>query len=220
MAIDVTNANISVAISKEGKIISYQEALNSRDQSKFLPHFVNQSLENAKIEFDDLNYLIVTSGPGGFTGLRVGLAFAHSLSVVKPQIKIYAVSNFEVYAFRASQQIKIFHQNIVILQAFRKAFAIKIFSKSIDEPFKIIYETQLQEFFQSLISQNPNFIRIVSGNAMKKSWDIICDIKSLIFLPRFPFIRASYVCKLAEKKILQKAKFLNLDPIYCKLPNL
>lgn len=42
---------------------------------------IEEVMEDAGISFSDLDLLAVTTGPGGFTGLRIGLATARGLSL-------------------------------------------------------------------------------------------------------------------------------------------
>lgn len=46
------------------------------DSARLLPIAVESGLETCKIQAKDISGIVVTTGPGSFTGLRVGLAYA------------------------------------------------------------------------------------------------------------------------------------------------
>ncbi len=218
LSVDTTNKNISAAISKGEKILSYVERLNCQDHSQMIVSIVETTLKNASLNYTNIHYLVITNGPGGFTSLRVGIAFAKAIKLFSNNIKLGAVSNFDVHAFRASQQITKFNKNIVILNGTRGSFFIEIFAPKEKIFSGSIYENHLEEFIKSLINKNPKDIIIISGNAVQKSWNLLKNISSLIFLPRFHFIRAVYICKLSQYKISHSEKFQSLEPIYSKPP--
>lgn len=76
LAIDTTDWNTSVALWENGEELSFQEKAAERDQAALLPQLVQEVIDHTKIDF-----ILVNRGPGSFTGIRVGLAFAKGLSL-------------------------------------------------------------------------------------------------------------------------------------------
>lgn len=68
------------------------EMSNDARHSKFLLPKIEGLLADAGASFTDLDGVVVGTGPGGFTGLRIGLAVAQGLSLAH-QIPIYPVSS-------------------------------------------------------------------------------------------------------------------------------
>ena len=78
--------------------LQFNEALwamemdNDAHHSKVLLPKIEALLADAGASFADLEGVVVGTGPGGFTGLRIGLAVAQGLSLAH-QIPIYPVSS-------------------------------------------------------------------------------------------------------------------------------
>ena len=70
-----------------------------RGQSERLVPMVQAAMAAARLLWSDLQALAVTSGPGGFTGVRIGLAAAQGLALAW-DLPVIAVSAFAVLAGR------------------------------------------------------------------------------------------------------------------------
>lgn len=79
LSIDTKNQKkITVALKKEGKMVASLDDENERGSEVLLPLIV-KLLGFQKIGFGDLTGIEVETGPGSFTGLRVGASVAQAL---------------------------------------------------------------------------------------------------------------------------------------------
>lgn len=76
LALDTTAWACSVALWEEGRELAFEEEKTERAQAAILPALVKKVIATHKIDL-----LLVNIGPGSFTGIRVGLAFAKGLSL-------------------------------------------------------------------------------------------------------------------------------------------
>ena len=98
--IETSTKNCSVAISSDYNLIAFKE-LNSENysHSENLHVFINDILEQAKIDINDLNGVVIGKGPGSYTGLRIGTACAKGLCY-SLEIPLISINSLEIMAER------------------------------------------------------------------------------------------------------------------------
>ena len=91
----------SVALSKDGSIVALKESLSDEfSHSENLTVFIQTVIKEAGLELKDLSAISVTSGPGSYTGLRIGVSTAKGLcySLGKPLIAIDSLISLALLA--------------------------------------------------------------------------------------------------------------------------
>lgn len=96
LAVDATGDALSVALESEGKVLTARRGAKTKHDESLLPA-VESLLKRAKLKWEDLDAVAVPSGPGRFTGIRIGMAFAAVLSM-KLKIPALALSRLEAAA--------------------------------------------------------------------------------------------------------------------------
>jgi len=81
LAVDTALGACSVAILMDGAVLAHRFQEMTRGHAEALAPMVDEIMRQAGIGFDALDRLAVTTGPGTFTGQRVGLAFMRGLRV-------------------------------------------------------------------------------------------------------------------------------------------
>ena len=74
------------------------EKIGNRIHSEKLPEFINQSLQKSNLKINDLDAIAVSSGPGSYTGLRIGMSFAKGLAFGSG-IQLFAINTIESISF-------------------------------------------------------------------------------------------------------------------------
>jgi tRNA threonylcarbamoyladenosine biosynthesis protein TsaB len=82
LALDTTTRAGSVAVTRDLEVLAVVEGDASRTHGERLPGEMAAALERASVAAGDLDLLVVASGPGAFTGLRIGLAAIQGLAMV------------------------------------------------------------------------------------------------------------------------------------------
>jgi tRNA threonylcarbamoyladenosine biosynthesis protein TsaB len=97
LSLDTTTRTGSVALLRGGTIVSEQGGDPLRDQAERLPADLAAILERAGVALGDVDAFAVATGPGSFTGLRVGIATMQGLAMAtgKP---LTGVSAFDALA--------------------------------------------------------------------------------------------------------------------------
>lgn len=80
----------SVAIARDGELISLRESDEGRDHARQVAVFVDEHLKENDLRPEELDAVAVGKGPGSYTGLRIGVSFAKGLcyGIQKPLVAI------------------------------------------------------------------------------------------------------------------------------------
>lgn len=79
LCIETSTDVCSVALARDGQIIALAESAGGRDHSRLVGVYVGQVLRDAGAVPTDLSAVSVSSGPGSYTGLRIGVSLAKGL---------------------------------------------------------------------------------------------------------------------------------------------
>jgi len=101
LGIDTCEVRGSVAVRKDGVLVSVQRHESAEDYSSWLLPAVDRGLAAARTRLRDVQLLAVASGPGSFTGVRVGLTAVKAWAELFG-IKVVGVSRLEVMARQVS----------------------------------------------------------------------------------------------------------------------
>jgi tRNA threonylcarbamoyladenosine biosynthesis protein TsaB len=85
LAIDTAGPNCAAALARadvgESVILSHREERIGRGHAERLMPLIDAVLQEARASYADLERIAVTTGPGSFTGVRVGVAVARGLAL-------------------------------------------------------------------------------------------------------------------------------------------
>jgi len=81
LAIDTSLDACAVAIARDGIVLAALSETMNRGQAERLAPMVREAAEAAGVAFKQIDRIAATTGPGSFTGVRVGLSFARALAL-------------------------------------------------------------------------------------------------------------------------------------------
>lgn len=97
LLIDSANQPLSVALMQEGHVLITHTTTIKRNHSVQLMPLIEWLLQQARLKPKDLDEIIVTEGPGSYTGLRIGVTTAKTLAYTL-NIQLYGVSSLKAIA--------------------------------------------------------------------------------------------------------------------------
>lgn len=96
LLLDSSNTKLAVGIAKDDILLDkiYYDAWQR--QSEFMIQEINNILSRNKILPSQISEIIVTDGPGSYTGVRISLTIAKVVGVLNENVKIYLLSSLEI----------------------------------------------------------------------------------------------------------------------------
>jgi len=180
LCIESSSSACSVAISKDGVLLGVEEENASFSHAEHLHIFIKKLLAKYSIAFSELSAVAVSTGPGSYTGLRIGVSAAKGICFVK-EIPLVSVSSLEGFARHIIQQGKFETTDI----------------------FCPIIDARRMEVYFALYSQNGKEIQAAKNSIVDESFaEQFSKYKTIYF-----FGDGSEKCK-AILSVLPNAKFI------------
>jgi len=211
MGIDSSTPQSSVALLKDGRVLGQAENCENLTFSDKVLSLVDKVLTKSGTRFEDVDGLCLTTGPGSFTGLRVGASLLKGLVLAtsKPFVKI---DTLEATALRA---MPINNKICAILDAKKKEVYTACFKPSGETlerltPDRAVTPYQLCEE----ITEPTVFI----GSGLDSYGVLLASQLRKNFLPTHkttPFTVAACAARLAEK-YFETDKCFNLSELNIK----
>lgn len=89
--IDTSHSLLAVGLVEDGKIIHSRQEVVQKKQSEYLLFYVDELMKEAQWKPKDLDRLVITDGPGSYTGMRIGITFAKTLALTHPTMEVFTV---------------------------------------------------------------------------------------------------------------------------------
>lgn len=101
LCIDTCGLKYSVAVLRNEVILREFVSQNDHMQCEELIMKIEEILADLHIVYSDFSIVAVTSGPGSFNGVRIGMSAAYGISIAQ-NIEIACVSTLHVMAYKAN----------------------------------------------------------------------------------------------------------------------
>jgi tRNA threonylcarbamoyladenosine biosynthesis protein TsaB len=99
LAVDTATRTGSVAVLEDDTVVVEVQVTNSETHAKRLMSAVDSTLRMARMEMGDLDGFAVTTGPGSFTGLRIGISAVKGFSFATGR-PVAGVSTLDALAYQ------------------------------------------------------------------------------------------------------------------------
>jgi len=115
LAIDTSTRNLKLAMRFGGDRLVKSEEVVEQSHGRIIFKKIDNLLQSSALDRNQIEAVVVSIGPGSFTGLRIGLAVAKGLAVGL-SIPVVGVNLFELAAFRYRNA----DEPIMVLTPFRR----------------------------------------------------------------------------------------------------
>ncbi len=214
LAIESSGPICSVALHQDGLLLDCIESDEPNIHGKKLAVFIKELIESNKLNFETLDAIAISEGPGSYTGLRIGVSLAKGLCYAK-NIPLIAIDTLQALAWAILQcQSKPLPENSVLMPMI-DARRMEVYTASFDTQLTKINKTVpliLDEEFYADLTQ-PTFM---AGNGSLKVKSSMAN-GPLVIVPEVNF-SAKHLGWLAYQKFKNNV-FENVayfEPVYLK----
>ncbi|MCH3984682.1 MAG: tRNA (adenosine(37)-N6)-threonylcarbamoyltransferase complex dimerization subunit type 1 TsaB [Prevotella sp.] len=213
--IETSTKSCSVAVSDDGKVIFNDEDHSGSNHNIKLGIFVDEALSFTDNHAIPLDAVAVSSGPGSYTGLRIGTSMAKGVCYGRG-VKLLGIPTLEILCVPVLLQEMIPEENALLvpmLDARRMEVYSQIFDRSLKEVRKIQANVVTSDTYKEYLDKRPVYF---FGDGASKCMDIIHHPNAHLIKNIEPL--AKNMLPLAEKRIAEQ-KFEDVAyfvPFYLK----
>lgn len=191
LLLDSANRDLNVGLAKDNQIIDRISYQAWQRQSELMAVEVDAILKRNNISAKDIGEVVVTIGPGSYTGIRIALTIAKTLAFAL-DIKIFAVSS-------------------LISQKVPNQPTISVINARSNRSYVAIYDGDGQVLVIEKVWPNDELIAWIKGNA---DFIVSGDAKYLGIDAYQPSVLDGML--EAKKKSIPVENILTLKPVYLK----
>lgn len=213
LAIDTSGPVCGVAVAEDTRILSEMTVLNKRTHSANLMPMIENVLQSAGMKLADIDRIAAVTGPGSFTGIRIGISTVKGLAhgANKPCV---AVDALEALA----NGVGTFDGVVCPIQDAR---AGQVYGAAFQNGQRVMEDSaiRLEEYVKALSTLGNRFLFTGDGVEVHHSHLIELLGDRACFAPaHLSFLRPATVAWLAMKSE-ESLNYLALMPYYLRPPN-
>ena len=114
ISIETSTSYLSLTLLNTESILSHISIPIKNELSEIIVPTIKMFLKDNSISFDDISFLAVGCGPGGFTGIRAIISTALGITISKSHIKSIGINSLAGLAMSALQEAKTLKVKYVI----------------------------------------------------------------------------------------------------------
>lgn len=104
LAIETSTSVCSVALFKNAELLDYAESFDDNSHSSILTLHIQHIVKACGVDIQSIDAIALSSGPGSYTGLRIGASVAKGLCFAN-SIKLLAIDTLESLAHHCAAKI-------------------------------------------------------------------------------------------------------------------
>ncbi len=212
LSLETSVDTCSVALHKDGKLLTSAFVEEPQAHAGKLGFLIEKVLNESDTPPQSLQAIAVASGPGSYTGLRIGVSTAKGLCYAL-DIPLIAVNTLQLMAYQASQNIS----KEVLLCPMIDARRMEVYSLLVDSTLTILEPIKAEIIDEQSYSQLLSNHRIAFfGNGAGKCKGVIASPNALFIEGVAP--SAISLGEMASRKFekMEVEDLIHFEPFYLK----
>lgn len=148
LALETANEQCSVALSRNGQILFFQQHHEPRAQTQHILPMIEQAMRQNHLTWVDLTAVAFSRGPGSFSGVRINATVTQALAWVH-HLPVVAVSTLQALAQHAYHTHQL-HQVSAVIDARMNEVYIANFHLGENGIMQLLGEEKLLNYAQAL----------------------------------------------------------------------
>lgn len=133
LALETSGPHFSIALMKEGKIIDSFLSEESMAHESGAAPAIDAMMKRNQLVFHQLHLVAVGSGPGSYSGLRIGMALASGISLAAG-IPLASVGTLNNIAVQLKEKFPLATHYLALLPARKEEYFLALWSRESEEP--------------------------------------------------------------------------------------
>lgn len=209
LQIETSSTNTSVVLTKNGVVLSAREQDSTGySHEKLLHPFIEEVLKEAGRKTTDIDAIAVGTGPGSFTGLRIGVAAAKGLCFAL-DVPLIAVPTMELLARQVSSTVD---SILPIIDARR----MEVYTAVYDTNYKLITPTYAKVLNESSFAELEGLRLAFIGSGAQKLKELKNFEKAVFITDAQPSAVEMTVPALERYKTKKWEDTAYFEPFYLK----
>lgn len=217
LQIETATTSCSVALARDGKVLDFKQINVRNIHAEVITLYIDELLNNSGLTYNELDAIAVSSGPGSYTGLRIGVSTAKGLcfALDKPLI---AVETLEAMADGVINNPGFFADDKTLLCPMIDARRMEVYTALFDTAGSRVRETAADIIDENSFADYLKDHKILFfGDGAEKCKGVLSASPNALFLDDF-VNSATYLTQKAAQKFADGAfeDVAYYEPYYLK----
>ncbi len=214
LSIETSTSICSIALHRDGELISSKDIYGEKSHSEELTVMIENVLKEQTLSYQELSGIVVSSGPGSYTGLRIGTSTAKGLCFAL-DIPLLSVSTLEAIAHQAITE------NFDLICPMLDARRMEVYCMLLDTELDEVKEVHAKIIDENSFKEELETKKIVFvGNGVEKCQEVLAHENAILKTDILPSAQSMGKIGFEKYKNQQFEDVAYFEPFYLKSPNI
>jgi tRNA threonylcarbamoyladenosine biosynthesis protein TsaB len=213
LVIDTAYSGFTIGIHYAGQKFLYQED-TSRDQASNLLPQIDLLLKKTLLNKTDLDFIVVSRGPGSFTGIRLGIAAAQAIGLAL-NIPVYGISIFDVLNYSAQKIVSHTENYFLVMETYKDYYYVQSVNQTEKDVSEIFFLSK-EQISEIIVSDS---MRHYFGNTHLDFVETLQKRQGIPLVSRHHYPKISgddFIDHVSSLDFENNEQYSVIDPIYLR----